>query len=219
MAMNIGRKQIFALLLIAGIVALGTGARGAVELTTGIRYVVPTGSLQDCGVKAKAALNTYLQDAAELHDGSGDWSAQGPLVGAAGTASAVVHCTALAKGYVVTFTCAVQKPASLYGASDLCLDVAHQFSGKPTVALATPTPLPTGCSTVNLVGTWVSDDDRSKTFVMTVDNSLTGSDDVSGSWYLTGTTATLTYYGDHVTTLSADGKHLVGGGYHLTRKC
>ncbi len=219
MAVKIDRKQIFALLLIAGIVALGAGARGAVEVTTGIRYVLPTGSLQDCGVKAKTALNTYLADAAESHDGSGDWSAQGPLVGSPGTASAVVHCTSLGKGYVATFTCAVQKPGSLYGASDLCLDVAHQFSGKPTVALATPTPLPTGCSTVNLVGTWVNDNDPSKSFVMTVDNSLTGDDGVSGSWYLTGTTATLTYYGDHVTTLSADGKHLAGGGYRLTRKC
>jgi len=211
------RARLFALALVASIVVMSAGARSAVEMTTGIRYVVATGTVQDCGAKAKTALNTFLGDAAESPDGSGDWSATGPM--GRGTASAVVHCLGLAKGYAVTFTCAVQIPGNLYHASDLCLDVAHQFSGKPLVALATPTPLPTGCSTSNLVGTWVSNDRGGPTLQMAIDGSLLGNDGVSGSWYMDGTTATITYYGDHVTTLSADGKHLDGRDYHLTRQC
>lgn len=209
------RIKIFALALAALTVATSAGARSSIEMTTGIRYVYDTGTAQECGAKAKAALNFFLQDATETPDGSGDWTASGPGL----TSAAVVHCLALPKGYAVTFTCAIQAPGSFYHAADLCLDVAHQFAGKPTVPLATPTPMPTGCSTINLVGTWVSDHRDGPTLKMDVNGSLISDDGVSGSWYLNGTTATITYYGDHVTTLSADGKHLDGDGYHLTRQC
>jgi hypothetical protein len=116
----------------------------------------------------------------------------------------------------------VQLPDSPYGADALCLDVAHNFSGKavtPLAAIPTPTPIPTGCSTVNLVGTWVSDDKPDLTFKMELNGDLTDNEGVSGNWGLVGSTVTLTYYGNHTLTLSPDGKHARGGGYNLTRKC
>jgi hypothetical protein len=133
-----------------------------------------------------------------------------------------VRCFPLAKGYVVTFTCAAQLPDSPYSADALCLDVAHKFYGGAVTALAaipTPTPMPTGCATNSLVGTWVSDDKPGLTFTMDLTGNVTDSDGVSGNWGLKGNTVTLTYYGNHTLTLSPDGKHMHGGGYSLTRKC
>ncbi len=54
---------------------------------------------------------------------------------------------------------------------------------------------------------------------MGLNGDVTDSDGVSGNWALDGSTVTFTYYGNHTLTLSADGKHLHGGGYSLTRKC
>lgn len=194
-------------------------APGAVAMSTGIRYVIPEGSMQDCSTKAKTALNAYLQGAAESPEGSGDWLAFGPIGGhGPSTAAAAVRCSQVGKGYAVTFTCAVQV-GNPYNAGALCLDIAHNFSGKPVTALATPTPLPTGCSTTNLVGTWVSNDKPDLTFTMTITGEVTDNEGVSGNWGLVGNTVTLTYYGNHTLTLSPDGKHMSGGGYNLTRKC
>ncbi len=211
------RIRLFAILVVAAIAAASTGARAAIDMSTGLHYAIPVGTVQDCSTKAAAALNAYLPGANETSSGSGDWSSIGPITPGGYTAAAVVRCVAVGAGYAVTFTCAVQS-GNLYQSSDLCLDVAHTFSGKPTVPLATPTPLPSGCSTTNLVGTWTNDK-KGPGFTLAVDGGLTGSDGVSGSWYLSGTTATLTYMGDHVETLSADGKHLTGNDFTLTRKC
>lgn len=211
------RTRLFAIALAGAMASLVASAQGAVDMTTGIRYVVTSGSLADCSAKAKASLNAFLENATETTAGSGSWIATGPA-GGGSTAAAAVHCVALDKGYVATFTCAAGS-GNPYTVADLCVDVAHKFSGKATVALATPPPPPpppTCGSLTNLVGKWV---DRDKSLVMTADYGLTGSDGVSGSWYLNGTTATITYYGDHVLTLSADGKHLNGRDYNLTRNC
>lgn len=198
-------------------------APAAVEMSTGIRYVAETGSVDECSAKAKTALNTYLQGASESSPGSGEWIAfSRPGIAGTPVSAATVRCYPVAKGYVVTFTCAVQLPDSPYGADALCLDVAHNFSGKavtPLAAIPTPTPIPTGCSTVNLVGTWVSDDKPDLTFKMELNGDLTDNEGVSGNWGLVGSTVTLTYYGNHTLTLSPDGKHARGGGYNLTRKC
>ncbi len=194
--------------------------RSAIEMTTGIRYVIPNGSLSECSAKAKTALNAYLTNAAESSPGSGEWIASGSSgINGATSATAVVRCYQVGSGYVVTFTCAVQVPGSLYGADPLCIDVAHNFSGKPVTPLPTPTPIPTGCSTTNLVGSWASNDSSGPTFKIELDGNLTDAEGTSGNWILNGMTATLTYYGNHTLTLSADGKHLTGGGYSLTRKC
>jgi hypothetical protein len=189
-------------------------------MSTGIRYVIPNGTPDECSNKAKTALNAYLRNATESSQGSGEWLAFGPIGGQGpATTAAAVRCYPVDKGYVVTFTCAVQMPSSPYDADALCLDIAHNFSGKPVKPLATPSPIPTGCTTANLVGTWVSSDKSGPTLVMDVSGGLTDSDGVSGNWIINGNSVTLTYYGNHTLTLSPDGKHLSGGGYSLTRKC
>lgn len=220
MALKRRRYWLFAAALVVVSLVCVTAAPAAVEMSTGIRYVIPNGSPADCSAKARAALNAYLKDATEPNTGSGEWIAEGPI-GAVGptTAGATVRCFPVGKGYVVTFTCVVEVPANPYAADALCLDVAHSFSGKPTKPLPTPSPMPTGCTTANLVGTWSSDDKPGLTVTMTVNGELTDSDGVSGNWNLYGTAANLTYYGSHSMKISSDGKHLRGGGYNFTRKC
>lgn len=213
-------RALGAALLIA--VLCGGVAVASVDLSVGLRWVSDTGTLPDCSAKAKAALESFLPGATESSPGSGEWLAMGQN-GALGvaTSGATVRCYALAKGYVATFTCAVELPANPYNADALCKDIAHKFHGgaiTPLAAMPTPTPVPSGCSTANLVGTWASDD-GSKTFTMGLNGDLSDSDGVSGNWNLDGMTATLTYYGTHTLTLSSDGKHLRGSGYSLTRKC
>ncbi|HXO18047.1 MAG TPA: hypothetical protein VN909_07740 [Candidatus Dormibacteraeota bacterium] len=217
------RLSLLAVALAAGLVWCSADAPAAVDLSVGIRYVSPQGSISDCGAKAKSSLDAFLRGAAESSPGSGEWLAF-TSNGVAGTptGAATVRCYALSKGYVVTFTCVVQLPDNPYGSDALCLDVAHKFYGGAITALApipTPTPIPTGCATTNLVGTWVSDDKPSLTFTMDLTGNVTDSDGVSGNWGLKGTTVTFTYYGNHTLTLSSDGKHMRGGGYSLTRKC
>lgn len=217
------RAAFAAIALLAALVWCGGGAPAAVDMSVGIRHVSPDGSLADCSAKAKESLDAFLQGAAESNPGSGDWvgHSQNGIAGSP-TAVATVRCYALATGYVVTFTCAVQLPDSPYTADALCLDVAHKFYGGAITALAaipTPTPIPTGCATTNLVGPWVSDKDPKLTFNMELNGDLTDSEGVSGNWGLKGNTVTLTYYGSHTLTLSPDGKHMSGEGYSLTRKC
>lgn len=213
-------RWVVALLVAAVAFATSSPAPAAVQMSTGIRYVIPSGSISDCSDKAKSALSAYLENPVEKTTGGGEWSATGPIgVTGPATAAAVVRCLAIGKGYAVTFTCVVQIPGNPYDADALCLNVAHSFSGKPTKALPTPSPIPTGCTTASLVGTWSQDDKPGLTLQMDVNGGLTDSDGVSGNWGLYGSTATLTYYGTHTMTLTTDGKHLHGGGYSFTRKC
>ena len=209
--------------LFAGLAWSGAKAPAAVDMSVGVRYLSQTGSLADCGAKAKDSLDAFLQGAAENPPGSGEWSALSRN-GPAGTpiSAATVRCYALSKGYVVTFTCVVELPDTPYSADALCLDVAHKFYGgaiSPLAAIPTPTPIPTGCATNSLVGSWVSDDKPGLTFTMDLNGNVTDSDGVSGNWGLKGNTVTFTYYGNHTMTLSPDGKHIRGDGYSLTRKC
>lgn len=206
------------------LVSLWAGAAlASVDLSAGIRHVSDTGTLSDCSAKAKAALEAYLPGATESSPGSGEWFAMGQnLATGAASSGATVRCYPLARGYVATFICAVQLPANPYGANALCLDIAHKFYGGPITPLAampTATPIPTGCATTNLVGTWVSDSDPKLTFKMELNGDLTDNEGVSGNWILDGSTVTMTYYGNHTLKLSPDGKHLSGPSYNLTRKC
>ena len=221
--MTLIRGLSLAVAISAIMLAAGGIAPAAVELSTGIRHVSDTGSLDECSAKAKAALSTYLQNVTESTESNGDWigTAQNPLAGGA-SADATVRCYALSKGYVVTFICAVQLPENPYGADALCLDIAHKFYGGALAALGampTPTAVPTGCSIANLVGTWVSDDKPGLTLTVDLNGNLTDSEGVSGNWIIKGDSVTLTYYGEHTLTLSSDGKHMRGGGYSFTRKC
>jgi hypothetical protein len=209
-----------ALAIVAVALAFALPAPAAVEMSTGIRYVIPSGSIQECSDKAKTALTAYLQNPAEKTAGSGEWSATGPIGGTGPpTAAAVVRCLAVGKGYAVTFTCVVGIPGNPYNADALCLDIAHSFSGKPVTPLPTPSPLPTGCTNANPIGSWAQDDKPGLTLQLDANGGLTDSDGVSGNWGMYGGTVTLTYYGTHAMTLSSDGKHLRGGGYSFTRKC
>jgi hypothetical protein len=220
-APRIGRRSLLAAAAVAlTMLVCNTAAPAAVEMSTGIRYVIPEGTLSDCSAKAKTALGAFLQTPSESAPGSGEWIAFGSSgLNGPSTAGAVVRCSAIGKGYVVTFTCVVQQPDNLYAADALCLDVAHNFSGKAVTPLPTPTPIPSGCATNSMVGTWVSNDKPGLTFTMDLQGNVTASDGVSGNWGLVGNVVTLTYYGNHTLTLSADGKHASGGGYNLTRKC
>ncbi|HVA32620.1 MAG TPA: hypothetical protein VNG31_00640 [Candidatus Baltobacteraceae bacterium] len=215
------RRALFALGLVAGVLLCSAAAPAALQMSTGIRYVVDNAPPTECGTKAKTALDAYLQNASENPEGSGDWFATGPIGGTGpATAAATVRCYPVGQGYVVTFTCSVQLPENPYAADALCLDVAHNFSGKPVTPLATPTPLPTGCTTTNLVGTWTgTNDGNDVTLKLDASGGLTDNEDVSGNWGLYGNTVTLTYYGTHTLKLSPDGKHMSGDGYNFTRKC
>lgn len=216
------RRRVWACALVVATFALAFGSPvpAAVEMSTGIRYVIPSGSVGDCSAKAQAALSAYLQNPVEKTTGSGEWSATGPIgVTGPATAAAVVRCLQVGNGYAVTFTCVVQIPGNPYAADALCLNIAHKFSGKAVTALPTPSPIPTGCTTANLVGTWTNDNKPGSTLQMDVNGGVTDSDGVSGNWNIYGNSANLTYYGTHAMKLSADGKHLTGDGYSFTRKC
>jgi hypothetical protein len=215
--------RIGAAVLAVSVAAVAGKAPAALEMSTGIRHVSDAGSLTDCSAKAKTALSAFLTGVSESPAGSGEWigQTQNPRAGAP-TAAAVVRCYALPKGFVVTFTCAVQTPDNPFDADALCLDVAHKFYGGAITALSampTPTPIPTGCSTVNLVGTWVSDNGSGVTLTADLNGNMTDNQGVSGNWGLRGMTVTLTYYGEHTLTLAADGKHMSGSGYSFRRKC
>jgi hypothetical protein len=216
------RHRGLALAVAFAIAVFGNGAvaNAGVDMSVGIRYVIDSGTLDQCSAKAKTALDAYLQNATEKTPGSGEWQAYGPPnKSGQTTAAAIVRCNTVGRGYVVTFTCAVESPGNSFGADDLCHDIAHNFSGKAVQTLATPTPVPTGCAMTNLVGTWVSDNDSKVVLKMDTDGNLTDQDGVSGNWYLVGTTVTLTYYGTKTLKLSADGKHISGSGSGYTRKC
>ena len=213
------RAQIFTAFLAAALLLTGSLAHAAVDLSTGLQHVEATGTLDDCSAKARTALGAYLQNV--VSPSPGEWLATG--VTASGmqrdvTASGTIHCYAHGSGYVVSFTCAVETPNNPYDAASLCQDLANNVMGKPETPLATPSPPPSGCNTVNLVGQW-QDDNSSKTFKLDDSGGLTDSDDVIGSWTLNGLNAIITYYGNHNMTLSSDGKHLRGGGLSWTRKC
>jgi hypothetical protein len=220
MALIASRGRLFAVFLALAILVTGALSPAAVELSTGIRYVIPTGTMDDCGTKAKTALDAYLQGATE--SSPGEWIATGPVIQLGRpdtTAAATAHCYPNGSGYVVTFSCTVETPNNPYDAASLCLDVARNFSGGAQTALATPTPIPTGCTTANLAGTWQSDKDSKLSLKIDINGELTDSEDVIGNWILSGNKALITYYGNHNMTLSADGKHLTGGGYSFTRQC
>jgi hypothetical protein len=210
-------KRTIAAFFVAVLAVAGV-AHAKLEMTSGIRYVDTSEPLSACNTKAQQALTTYLSNVAETSPTSGVWTANGPQGTTDNTASAVVRCVPYQSGYAVMFTCAIQTPPNPYTAEILCLDIAHKFAGKGVYPLPTPTPLPTGCTTTNLLGTWTDDNDPTKVIKMTVDGGLTDQDDVSGNWALNGNKASISYYGLHTLTLSSDGKHL-SGDLHLTRKC
>jgi len=219
MALSAKRIHLFAGFLAAALLVTNAWAPAAVDIATGIRHVVPTGTMDECGAKARGALGSYLLNVTE--SSPGEFIGTGPTgqgMNADTTSAGTIHCYAHGSGYVVTFTCTTEAPNNPYGANALCQDLLDNFEGKPQTPLNTPPPIPGGCTTASLVGTWVSDNGKN-TLTLTADGELTDSDNVIGSWTLNGTNVKLTYYGYHTLTLSSDGKHLSGSGYSFTRKC
>lgn len=220
--MKSARAINFALVFLASIALFHAVAAADIDTSVGLQYNVPAGTIADCGTKAQSSLNAYLKDAQETPTGSGDWVAYGPNGrGPTTSATATVHCVALAQGYLAVFDCTVETPNNPYKAADLCLNIEHTFSGQAVTALATPTPPPSGCAANNLVGKWSgkNKDGDKVSFTMSADGNLEDQDGVSGNWIMNGSTVTLTYYGNNTLTLSPDGKHLNGGGFSLTRDC
>ena len=85
-------------LVAAAALAFGSPAPAAVQMSTGIRYVMPSGTVADCSDKAKTALSAYLENPVEKTAGGGEWSATGPIgVTGPATAAAVVRCLAAAQ--------------------------------------------------------------------------------------------------------------------------
>ena len=128
MALIAPRGRLFAIFFALAILVTGALSPAAVDLSTGLRYAIPTGTMDECGAKAKAALDAYLQNANE--SSPGEWIATGPVVQVGRpdtTAAATVHCYPNGKGYVVTFSCTVETPNNPYDANALCLDVGPQL--------------------------------------------------------------------------------------------
>ena len=221
--MNLGGKRgaWIATALVGAMLVSAAVARAGVDMSTGIRYVYQNGTMDSCSSKAKTALEAYLGGANEKTPGSGEWLAYAkPDAAGQGTAAATVRCGKTPDGFVVTFTCFTLSPGSPYSADALCLNIAHNFSGKTVTTLATPTPVPSGCSTTNLVGTWTNDNDGKNVLTMTLTGDVTDQEGVSGNWYINSPgVVTLTYYGNKTMKLSADGKHISGSGASYTRKC
>ncbi|MGB6521948.1 MAG: hypothetical protein WBE83_09270, partial [Candidatus Cybelea sp.] len=115
------KHRLFVAALLLGSLCCGAVALASVDLSAGIRYVSPSGTLADCSAKAKAAIEAYLPGATESEPGSGEWlaTAQNPGTGAP-SAAAAVRCYGLPKGYVATFICSAQLPVNPYGATALC---------------------------------------------------------------------------------------------------
>jgi hypothetical protein len=215
MSTTVRMRRFLSFLLCASLVT-SAAASASVDLATGIRHVVTTGSMDDCNGKASAALAAYLHNVTSPTPG--EWIGTGPITANDTTAAGTIHCYAHAGGYVVTFTCTVESPNNPFTASDLCNNLLNNFEGKPATALATPPPPPGGCTTASLAGTWVSDDGKT-TLTLDQAGELNDQDQVIGSWTLDGLNVKLTYYGYHKLTLSSDGKHMSGSGYSFTRKC
>ncbi|HEY1428478.1 MAG TPA: hypothetical protein VGF18_02820, partial [Candidatus Tumulicola sp.] len=174
------------------LIASTANAPGAVVLSVGIRLVMPSGSVDTCSSKAKAALTSTLTTVGETAPGVGIWFGYGALdsTSHAGSAAAI-HCFPVDKGYEVTFTCTVDPGGSPYTADALCKMLDDKFQGRtttPLAAAATPTPLPTGCATTNLVGTWLMNNSPSQKFTFTIDGQVTDPQGVSGNWNLDGGT-------------------------------
>lgn len=123
-----GRIALWIGALLANAALVTAAAPAAVDMTVGTREVVQNHPLSDCSSRAKNALSSVLQNAAEAGVGTGQWLAYGPAdASGASTSAAAIHCFPLDKGYVVTFTCAVQTPPNADTASALCTKITGAF--------------------------------------------------------------------------------------------
>lgn len=122
------RAVLFSVALTVNVALVGAIAPAAVDMTAGTRAVVPNKPVSDCSARAKSALNSVLQSAGEAGAGTGQWLAYGPADSSGqASAAAAIHCFPLDKGYVATFTCAVEVPPNSDTASALCSKLTAAF--------------------------------------------------------------------------------------------
>lgn len=107
----------------------GASAPASLDMSIGARKVVKGQPVSACNAAAKTALNSVLQNAAEVGSGdTGEWKALGASDSSGNSfAAAAVHCYPLDDGYLVTFTCAAQVPPNTDSASALCDKVTTAF--------------------------------------------------------------------------------------------
>ncbi len=120
--------------LAIAVVAVQTPANAALDMVSGARGTAKVGTADDCSAKAKAALASVLQPPFEAGEGTGQWLGFGPAdADGHSSASAAVHCFPVDKGYVVTLTCVIERPANAESATDLCGRVQKAFDTQPGV--------------------------------------------------------------------------------------
>ncbi|MDQ2992386.1 MAG: hypothetical protein M3R30_06145 [Candidatus Eremiobacteraeota bacterium] len=120
--------------LAIAVVVVQTPANAAIDMVSGARGTAKVASADDCSAKAKAALAGTLQAPFEAGQGSGQWIAFGsPDADGHSSSSAAVHCFPVDKGYVVTLTCAVERPTNAESATDLCGRIQKAFDTQPGV--------------------------------------------------------------------------------------
>ncbi|MEO9169673.1 MAG: hypothetical protein ABI282_11710 [Candidatus Baltobacteraceae bacterium] len=118
----------FAVALTLNIFLTSAAAPAEVDMAVGARIVVQNAPVSDCSAKAKTALNASLQNAFEAGDGTGQWMAYGqPDSSNHSSAAAAIHCFPVDKGYVATFTCAVEVPPNPEMAPSLCSKLTTAF--------------------------------------------------------------------------------------------
>jgi hypothetical protein len=124
--------------LVGSAIALAFGtlaapASASLDMAIGARKVVKSEPISSCNQKAKTALNSLLENASEIGEGTGEWKAYAaPDHTGNPPAAAAVHCYPIDNGYVVTFTCAVQSPPYQDTAAGLCTKLATAFDAKAT---------------------------------------------------------------------------------------
>lgn len=123
----------FAVALAAGSLSAPVPAIADLQTVVGARTVVTGESVSSCGTKAKAALDSVLQNSFETDTGSGEWLAYGsPDRSGNNTSAAAIHCYPVGDGYVVTFTCAAQVPPNPDTAATICTKLIAAFPGAKT---------------------------------------------------------------------------------------
>lgn len=109
-------------------------ASADLQSVVGARTVVTGEPVSSCSAKAKAALDSVLQNAFGSEDGW-DWLAYGaPDRSGNATSGAAINCYQLGDGYLVTFTCAAQVPPNPDTAATICTKLVAAFPGAKAAA-------------------------------------------------------------------------------------
>jgi hypothetical protein len=118
---------------VAGALALGSApARASLDTVIGPRTTVENKPFADCSARAKAALQSTMQNAFEAGAGSGEWIGVGRIAaGADASSSAVIECHPTGTGYAASFTCAAEIPPSPDTAASLCNKLYAAFNAAP----------------------------------------------------------------------------------------